>query len=79
MVYADYLKQLILQWAEGKGEIKVSVFLTSMNFFDKQSGILDYDIIFIDIGLKYLDGIAVAERVRTAGYKNIMGQAHMIL
>lgn len=72
MVYADYLEQLILQWAEGKGEIKVSVFLTSMNFFDKQSSILDYDIIFIDIGLKYSDGIAVAERVRAAGYKNIL-------
>lgn len=72
MVYAEHLKSLLYQWAEDKTELDISVYLNSADFFHKttRDGLLNIDIMFIDIVLDESDGIAVAKRIRDFGFKN---------
>lgn len=71
-IYSEHLKALIEKWADGIVETGLSVFGNGLEFFRAQETkqINKYDIIFLAIQLKYLDGIGVARQLRDIGFKN---------
>lgn len=71
-VYAEYLKSLLLQWAEEKIELNISTYSNGSDFLRETSKntLLQIDIIFIDIILDKADGIAVAKKLRALGFQN---------
>ena len=71
-MYAEYLKSLLLQWAENKTELDITLYFNSSDFFreSNRNELLNADIVFIDIILDKVDGIAVARKLRAIGFKN---------
>lgn len=68
---AEYLKLLLLKWADKKTDLNISVFLNGDDFFHgKNSDILEFDIVFIELELKSIDGIAAAGKLRNMGFRN---------
>lgn len=66
-VYAEYIKMLLIQWAEAKVEVQISIFLNGLDIFRCKKV---FDIIFIDLNLGQADGMETAKKLRTSGYDN---------
>lgn len=66
-VYAEYMKLLLVQWAEAKVEIQVSIFLNGVDIFECEN---EFDIVFIDLNLGQEDGMETAKKLRSTGYRN---------
>lgn len=70
-IYAEHLKFLLLRWADGRTELSVSVYLKEFEiFYDVNSNIPDFDIVFIDLALKCTEGMKAAQRLRSVGFQN---------
>lgn len=68
---AEYLRKLLLQWSDAKTDVTVSVFPDGHSFLDEERmRILELDIVFLDVGLDQMDGIAVAGKLRAIGFMN---------
>lgn len=72
--HANYLKILLLQCLDEHIEIDVSIYNSGISFLENQgiNVIINFDIIFLDIGMGKIDGIATAEKIRSLGYKNMI-------
>lgn len=71
-VYREYLKGLLSRWANKKTTIGISNFVDGEKLFEYSADISEYDIVFIDIAQNQPDGILVAEKLRSMGYKNVL-------
>lgn len=67
--YAEYMKLLLMQWAEDKIEIHVSIFRNATDIF-KCVNSNEFNIIFIDLKLGQSDGMDTAKTLRSRGYRN---------
>jgi DNA-binding LytR/AlgR family response regulator len=69
--YADQLNQFIRQFAKEKHyEIRVTRFTDGDEIVEKYSG--DYDIILMDIQMRFMDGMTAAERIRLKDRKVVI-------
>ena len=71
-VYAEYLKNLLHQWADKKTEISVSAFVNGKELVDSLAHASEYDVVFMDLSPKQPDGMLAAKRLREIGYKNLL-------
>ena len=62
-VFVDHLKELLSQYILETGEeIKTSVFYDGLDLIEKYDP--SFDLIFLDIQMKLVDGLRAAERIR---------------
>lgn len=71
-VYAEYLKNLLLQWADKKTEIKIEVFVNGQELVDGLDHEPEYDVVFMDLSPNQPDGMFAAKRLREIGYQNLL-------
>lgn len=63
-VFSTQLSQMLLRWGEAHGtEMKITCFEDGIDIADDFKS--KWDIIFLDIQMKLLDGLATARRIRT--------------
>lgn len=68
--YMEYLKKLLLQWADKKTEVKISVFLNGKALAGHLPYV--YDIVFVDLSPDQPDGILAVRKLRDMGYQNLL-------
>ncbi len=62
-IYIDTIKEFVNKYCEERSEeIHLSIFHDGMEFLDEYNG--TFDIVFLDIMMKFLDGMTTAEKIR---------------
>ena len=66
--YISQIQQYLEQFERESGEtIKVSVFSDGDSIVHKYNS--EYDIIFMDVEMKFMDGMSAAEEIRKKGFR----------
>lgn len=70
-IHANYLKMLLLQCTNSNIEIDIYIYKNGSMLLDSNDIdlIMKFDIIFLDIALGVMDGITIAEKLRSKEYK----------
>ncbi|MBQ3149897.1 MAG: response regulator transcription factor [Clostridia bacterium] len=62
---SDYITALVNEWAEGCGiKTEITVFFSAEEFLFKYEEDKNFDILLLDIQMKEMDGIELAEKIR---------------
>jgi DNA-binding LytR/AlgR family response regulator len=68
----DQLSKAISLWAGDRVETIVDTAGNALELAGKKGNVSDYDIVFLDIELKGLNGLDIAQKLRDGGYGNML-------
>ena len=72
-VYADYLENMLLQWAEARVTLEISSYTDARELLGISFDVIStYDILFIDIELQSMNGIELAAKLRNQGFIGVI-------
>ena len=67
-VELELISKYCKEWSKGIGEVcKIDVFTSAEEFLFKYEDVKDYDVLFLDIQMKELNGMELAKRLRKLG------------